>query len=810
MFTKRGFHPHARVCTIVAAVLCLSAFVSTTASGPAAAVEGDVQSEAREGAGAHGGGGASGGTGGAEATEPQARALAVEYLQRAREEVENVREEQRRRAFLYKRIVAYHVHLGDIAAAKRTAKRVSPGTDQPGSYHDSAYEFIAIGQARAGEFEGAKATATRITCEHTQDEAYAAIAVELAAAGELDRAHRIIPGLIDVEQQIETHARIAVRQMQLGRDAEAQASFERARRRIERIDVPVEDGEASLWNARFFTSLAGAQLHIDDRAGAMNNLQRARRYLDEARDDEWLPEFERDTADRGYMEIAGLQLEAGDHAGAGESLARLEGAVWEEDLARHVYYTRFIHPHLEAARFDDAINVAESTPDQAMRDHVLDAIAAAQARAGDFTGARKTAAAIEDTAQSNRSLAWVTRVQAESGEVQAARKAAESIADQPARDRALLALAKGSLERGDIARAQEVAARITDQDDRADIYQRIVDALAQDGRWAEAGEWAEAIDRAATQSWAHHAIALARARAGDTGKAMAMAEAIQHAHVRATAYTSVAAVFDDHDEPAAASRALNFAEAAAGRIEDPARRGRMWTDVALGWFGAGDAARARSAMDHALASAREQGRDAEETYAYRVIIRAWISMREFAIARELAQAIEDVPRQSSIMHQIIRAQLDYKDVQGAMVTALATADESRRARALGLIVQAKIDSGDLDAARKVAVTIDSRGQQTDALWAIAEAEAEAGDHVAAAKTLGLMPGRGAGFAFESLARTAAEDGDVEAVEDLLAAAELPECRIEIFLGAAEGVLGIKEDPFGGIPDEEQGIWVRWW
>jgi hypothetical protein len=285
-------------------------------------------------------------------------------------------------------------HTGDAAAAKQTfADALKAAVAQPESdaWRPVTFDQIAEIMVRAGDVAGAKAVTAGIAVDSAREDAYCHIAVAQAESGDIRGARETVDGVnlkqntptgpIDRIAKSNAYQAILAAEVKAGHLAAAtdiaahlDAKYERepAYCRIATLQAQYGDTSAAraaeahvhnpVYKARISAAIAAEQASVHDYAAAKLSLAAA---LDNARQiDHWRVRAEL------YCQIAAAQALANDPEGASTSFA----------IAR--------------AAADTADPNAGSDGEQKWK--VMLAIAAAQADADDLPAAKATAAAIVD------------------------------------------------------------------------------------------------------------------------------------------------------------------------------------------------------------------------------------------------------------------------------------------------------------------------------------------------------------------------------------------------------------------------------
>ncbi len=330
------------------------------------------------------------------------------------------------------------------------------------------------------------------------------------------------------------------------------------------------------------------------------------------------------------------------------------------------------HGTQPAALLKEAKEAADAIEDKQGKAWALQAVAEAQAKAGDkeaaaqtFRDAIRAAKEIrgnnpaDPDGQNYHTRCWIAVAQAEAGDVKAARETAEAIEGDSARDYALTQLARTLARAGDVKGALEIAEKVS-ANRKDEVLLAVAHYQVKAGKVEEAARAAEKIGGAAERAFLRVAIAGAQARA---------------------------------KERDAARKSLQEAMKLAQLIDAE-----------------GDG---RSVVAGAVAEVQAEMGDADE-------------------ARQTAGAVPPGMWKDVALVRVVTAQARAGDAKGALQTAEAVEGEYRKGEAVQAVVSAQLRSGALKAAQQTAATIPSVYWRVETLAEIAKAQARSGDRAAAA------------------------------------------------------------------------------
>jgi RNA polymerase sigma factor (sigma-70 family) len=312
------------------------------------------------------------------------------------------------------------------------------------------------------------------------------------------------------------------------------------------------------------------------------------------------------------VRIALAQAKAGDRDGARQTLRQArDGADAVKDDLKTMAFRETAEAYARLGDLDAAIRTAAGLAQEFAREQILFLVAAQQASDGDLPGARKVMAAMT-TDQKDGALEAIAGAQAKAGDVKAALVTAEELRHQPlSRAGALKEIALAQAKAGDRAAAarslQEAldldVATLAGDDQKDAARARIAVLRARIGDVRGALQAAAALpgDDAEREDVVRQ-IALEQARAGDTRGALQTIDTIKDLARRAGALADLAAGRAEAGDAQAASAAVDRAAEAVRRIDDRSARAGLLAEIAGvrsrldaqagGWKAAREAARA--------------------------------------------------------------------------------------------------------------------------------------------------------------------------------------------------------------------------
>ncbi len=313
--------------------------------------------------------------------------------------------------------------LGDVPAALSAVENI-----EDTHVRDYALRTIALIQTESGRFAAASQIVGLVKEEATKTYITYVIAVEHVWAGQIEEARKIAITFEDETLYIAFLARVAEAQAKAGdRDAAAR-TIEAALRAASLIKTDEEHLE---WDHDAFAlkQIAAAQTRLGDLAGALKTTALVRIPYNKY---------------HSLYRIAEIQVEMGDFKGALKTASVLDDAA-PDGILQAIAWAQ-----VRTGNIRGALETADSIQDSYWRDHILDAIAVAQAKSGDWASATATFA----RARTDRNfpqelrtdgLTEMAEALATRGEVQKAYQWAMNQKKSRARALALIGVAKGML-----------------------------------------------------------------------------------------------------------------------------------------------------------------------------------------------------------------------------------------------------------------------------------------------------------------------------------------------------------------------------
>jgi tetratricopeptide (TPR) repeat protein len=382
-----------------------------------------------------------------------------------------------------------------------------------------------------------------------------------------------------------------------------------------------------------------------------------------------------DDRDRALAGIAEVQTEAGNFAGALQTLSRI-GDDWTEAETGH----EIALAQADAGKLVDAGTTVRLIRNESYANFARRAIADHQVKAGDVDGALETLRGIPRPGSRIVAYFGIVNALADLGKMDEARRIldrelrpAVEIDDPAQRAIALRSLAVGLARIGEIEEALGIARGLDDPRERAYALQAIAEIHAEAGdRPAALG----LLDEAATSAKS--------AAAPDQGDAI-----LSHA---AEGYSDIG----DFDRAAAI----------AATVEDAGRRTQLFIEIGRQAASAGQPNLARQNFDAAWQSAGLPPDDIDRSLAAGAVIRARARTGDIEGALRLAHAMENPLDMRAALADIAETQAAAGDFDAALATANDIVNEEARA-----------DPDDLQMAKE---------HRAEALGGIARAEAQAG------------------------------------------------------------------------------------
>lgn len=415
---------------------------------------------------------------------------------------------------------------------------------------------------------------------------------------------------------------------------------------------------------------------------------------------------------------------------------------------------------------EQALQTAVTIKGGFLKEYALRDIAAAQARAGDVTGALQTAAAIKEGSMRSAALRDIALAQVRAGDqAAAARTLEQAVQAAAAFNPALQNIAVVRAELGDVAGALQVAADVEVEfmkyDTLVDIARVLSDrgdftgalraaaAIPDDKHWkstslsdiaqaqAKAGDMAAATStfeeslRIATALKAPGAlvsVATARAKAGDLEGAFRTAALIKKYNHKKSSQNFLSFALRGIAAAQAGNGDLVGALQTAFTIEGDVLKEYALRDIAVAQARAGD-------VTGALQTASTIQGDSAKSHTMLIAIaeaQAKAGDRA-AAARTFEQAFQSLVngpmppgRVDDVLVEIAAAQVRAADLKGALRTAALIKTYTQKSVALRGIAAAQARVGDVTAALRTADDIEHDGTRIETLKDIAAAQARAG------------------------------------------------------------------------------------
>jgi RNA polymerase sigma factor (sigma-70 family) len=303
------------------------------------------------------------------------------------------------------------------------------------------------------------------------------------------------------------------------------------------------------------------------------------------------------------VQLAHLQGKAGDQAGGLKTLVQaLQVArTLEEETPKGMALREIAGAQVRLGNVPGALRTAGLLEQAAHKNHLLFLIACQQAQEGDLAGALRTAGAITDY-QRDGALEAVARAQARAGDVKAAVRMAEGLKHQPlSRGGALEEIALAQAKAGDRAAAAESlrealrlqTSTLAREGDRNSARARVAVLQARIGDVPGALAGADALRTvrdggAAARDEARRGIAVEQVRAGDLPGALRTIEGIPDLGTRPYALMSLATAQAEKGDRAAALATLRTARAGADSLQEAGQREACQWSVVRAQLEAGD------------------------------------------------------------------------------------------------------------------------------------------------------------------------------------------------------------------------------
>ena len=406
-------------------------------------------------------------------------------------------------------MVRAQVDTGDFRGATVIAKKTKV------EYQIYPLSYIAASQAKAGDIQGAEesisaalAVVERQKDRTSRNSSRRYLAKSQAEAGNFRGALAILKGVEGTKEWVDAISEIAEVQAEAGDIRGAAQAISDAVAMVGRID--------GVGRVETLSLLANARVKVGDTHGAGELISKALTRSNE---------FEREL-NRIQKRYNELKARAEAHRQAGDVTAsmRIElefHQIFLETLGHTQYRLDVMLHHVAIAQaIADNPSAALVTAGRIENKYVIGSalagIAEAQAKAGDFVGAKGTAQRIgkEDRRASASALAGIAEAQAKAGDFVGAKETAQRIGKEDRRASALAGIAEAQAKAGDFVGAKETAQRIGKEDRRASALAGIAVAQAKAGDFAGAAGTAQRIGKQDERAWALAKIAVAQAKVG--------------------------------------------------------------------------------------------------------------------------------------------------------------------------------------------------------------------------------------------------------------------------------------------------------
>jgi len=441
-------------------------------------------------------------------------------------------EQEADKAQLFKEIACEEANAGDISAAKETTAKIRDENRKT-----EANWAVALAQAETGDVAGAKETAAQIPDE-TKEWVYVGIAREQAKGGNTIAAKETAEQILGDYLRTCAYAAIAEQRARVGDARGAKEASILAKKEAEKIQ-----SQSRRYEAYYEIGKAGEVL------AAIAKTQLKEGKLEEAKATaEQIANAAEQT--EAYTALAEARAEAGDAAGARELIRLAISARREIDYGW-------------------------------MKDWAYEkAIAKAQVKVGDISGAEATAEKITDPQGKFDVQMDIAEALALRGEVRQAEEVAEKVGggdEQKESIFQIIALAQAKAK--DFAGAKDTIEKIMDKEKKAVAYANMAECQAQAQHREEASKTislakseAQSIRAGWWKDWTHFHICGVQVRIGDITGAQVTAGFIDDTGSRASAYAAIARLQAKAGDMEGARRTAALAKPA---IEDIIkRRGR--------------------------------------------------------------------------------------------------------------------------------------------------------------------------------------------------------------------------------------------
>ena len=423
-----------------------------------------------------------------------------------------------------------------------------------------------------------------------------------------------------------------------------------------------------------------------------------------------------------YFEIAGWQATAGDIARARQTLAVAEAAQGAPDPTTGPPWAREALASAQAkagdaagARrtIDEVLAVARGLKDPDARDQALRRFALGLARDGHFAAAKAAAAALDDLQSRVSIYRDIAFLQVRADDPAGARQTIEDM--------------------------KAIAAGVTDPKSKPFFCNRIAEAQVKVGDLIGARQSLDAakviITPGGADSWLP-ILVVTLAKAGDVAGAKAAAVRIPDATVKATVYYQIAEVQRKAGDLPGASQTREAGKAVIAALREPKARAVALGCAAYYQRSAGNKAGARETLEAALAATAMIDDVKEKTATYLTIARDQARAGDLAGARQTIEKVKNLvagaglPETGPVFMCCLVAlrQALLGDVAGAKATAsLVPAATAQLRYVFSRIAQAQAKAGDIAGARATAESIKNPGDRLGAHSLVAAEQSRAGD-----------------------------------------------------------------------------------
>ncbi len=447
-----------------------------------------------------------------------------------------------------------------------------------------------------------------------------------------------------------------------------------------------------------------------------------------------------------------------------ETVALIPTEEWQDFVRSHI-----VGLQLEEQDFGGALVTAGAIRSNSERAEALCSIASAQAKAGDYEGAKRilleainVSAQVKESSEKEVVFGQVALVQSELGDVRAAIQTS-SLIGEDSRDRVLGEIVEIRSKSGDVEGIREIATAISEKE-RAPIIGLLAEAYARHGNLETALRIARRIEDEQWRAVAQHRIVGVLADKVGARSALRVANEIQDRSTRTRALQLIAEsqvkAGDDVGASLTYRRAVGVAATSSdqngktdfdlagmamwwskvghieealetmGRIPDGFQRASTLRVIALVQAGKGDKTGTISTLMEAVRSAMAIKSPENQAILLDMIAstQAEVGDRSAAVgtfrkAVELAGTIGDDETRALVTRDIARNQAEGGDIRGALSTTALISDSHLKDQALEGIAVAQAKTGDVEAGLKTASSIRKESGYDRTLISIAKVQA---------------------------------------------------------------------------------------